>query len=176
MRHCLRRRFAERVDVLTVEIEHVDVDALEAVQQELGVDVEPTPGTLRLIQACALCVRSWQHQAVSPQSLLMGHPGYSTYHVQLEGGAEASVVKTLRGAASSRDSTWACSYTGQAGAEAALPVGRRAGGGLCRRGGRCRGPEGSAGVRVPLHAQVAEVSRALQLERVSIPSVSSQRP
>ena len=38
------------MDVLTVEIEHIDADALVAVQRELGVDVEPTPGTLRLIQ------------------------------------------------------------------------------------------------------------------------------
>jgi phosphoribosylaminoimidazole carboxylase len=44
------REFARGVDVLTVEIEHVDADALAAVQRELGVDVEPTPGTLRLIQ------------------------------------------------------------------------------------------------------------------------------
>ena len=37
--------------MLTVEIEHIDAEALEAVQRNLGVDVEPRPGTLRLIQA-----------------------------------------------------------------------------------------------------------------------------
>ena len=47
---CGCREFARGVDLLTVEIEHIDADALVAVQQELGVDVEPTPGTLRLIQ------------------------------------------------------------------------------------------------------------------------------
>ena len=36
--------------MLTVEIEHIDADALEAVQAELGVDVEPLPATLRVIQ------------------------------------------------------------------------------------------------------------------------------
>ena len=42
---------ARRVDVLTVEIEHVGVDALEAVQQELPLlRVEPSAHTLRIIQ------------------------------------------------------------------------------------------------------------------------------
>jgi len=45
------REFAEGVDVLTVEIEHIDADALEAVHRDLGLDVEPTPAMLRLIQA-----------------------------------------------------------------------------------------------------------------------------
>ena len=38
------------IDVLTVEIEHINVDALEEVQQELGVEIQPTPATLRTIQ------------------------------------------------------------------------------------------------------------------------------
>lgn len=38
------------IDVLTVEIEHINVDALEEVQQELGVEIQPTPSTLRTIQ------------------------------------------------------------------------------------------------------------------------------
>ena len=41
---------ASGVDILTVEIEHVDADALERVARASGVDVEPTPSTLRLIQ------------------------------------------------------------------------------------------------------------------------------
>lgn len=41
---------ASGVDILTVEIEHVDADALEGVARSSGVDVEPTPATLRLIQ------------------------------------------------------------------------------------------------------------------------------
>ena len=41
---------ASGVDILTVEIEHVDADALEEVARASGVDVEPTPSTLRLIQ------------------------------------------------------------------------------------------------------------------------------
>lgn len=44
------RQFAAGVDVLTVEIEHIDADALDAVQAELGVAVEPLPATLRIIQ------------------------------------------------------------------------------------------------------------------------------
>lgn len=44
------RRFARGCDVLTFEIEHVDVDAVEAVARETGVDVQPTPKTIRVIQ------------------------------------------------------------------------------------------------------------------------------
>lgn len=43
-------RFAKTCDVLTVEIEHIDADALESAAQESGVDVEPTPATVRIIQ------------------------------------------------------------------------------------------------------------------------------
>lgn len=39
-----------QVEVLTVEIEHVDVDALETAAAQFSLDVEPTPHTLRLIQ------------------------------------------------------------------------------------------------------------------------------
>ncbi|KAA6420039.1 MAG: phosphoribosylaminoimidazole chloroplastic-like [Trebouxia sp. A1-2] len=44
------KQIAQLVDVLTVEIEHVDVDALESAALQFNVDVEPTPQTLRLIQ------------------------------------------------------------------------------------------------------------------------------
>lgn len=44
------KQIAQLVDVLTVEIEHVDVDALESAASQFNVDVEPTPQTLRLIQ------------------------------------------------------------------------------------------------------------------------------
>lgn len=40
---------AKEVDVVTVEIEHVDVDALDTLVAA-GVDVQPTPQTIRLIQ------------------------------------------------------------------------------------------------------------------------------
>jgi phosphoribosylaminoimidazole carboxylase len=43
-------QFAAGCDVLTVEIEHIDADALEAVSRQLGIDVEPTPSTVRTIQ------------------------------------------------------------------------------------------------------------------------------
>jgi phosphoribosylaminoimidazole carboxylase len=42
--------FATGCDVLTVEIEHINADAMEAAGQVSGVDVEPTPSTLRIIQ------------------------------------------------------------------------------------------------------------------------------
>eukprot|EP00879_Flechtneria_rotunda_P023519 GHRR01024881.1.p1 GENE.GHRR01024881.1~~GHRR01024881.1.p1 ORF type:complete len:496 (+),score=146.15 GHRR01024881.1:746-2233(+) len=42
--------FAGGCDVLTVEIEHVDADAMEEAGRSSGVDIEPTPVTLRIIQ------------------------------------------------------------------------------------------------------------------------------
>jgi phosphoribosylaminoimidazole carboxylase len=44
------RELASRVDVLTVEIEHVDVAALDAVEKEGKVSIHPRPSTIRLIQ------------------------------------------------------------------------------------------------------------------------------
>lgn len=41
---------ARKCDVLTVEIEHVDADALQAVQDKLGVQIYPLPHTIKLIQ------------------------------------------------------------------------------------------------------------------------------
>lgn len=43
-------KLAKKCDVLTVEIEHVDVSALESVQKTLGIDIYPLPETIRLIQ------------------------------------------------------------------------------------------------------------------------------
>ena len=68
------QQLARGVDVLTVEIEHVDADALEAVGLELDIDVEPTPHTLRLIQVklvswgpvlWALSTLVWVHRRLS---------------------------------------------------------------------------------------------------------------
>jgi phosphoribosylaminoimidazole carboxylase len=42
--------FAQGCDLLTVEIEHIDVDALEQAAAAAGIDVQPTPFTLRVIQ------------------------------------------------------------------------------------------------------------------------------
>ena len=44
------RELAAKVDVLTVEIEHVNVDVLEQVQISHGVEVHPHPSTILIIQ------------------------------------------------------------------------------------------------------------------------------
>lgn len=44
------KQFAAGVDVLTVEIEHIDADAMEAAAAVSGIEVQPTPETLRIIQ------------------------------------------------------------------------------------------------------------------------------
>ncbi|KAI0302122.1 Phosphoribosylaminoimidazole carboxylase [Russula brevipes] len=44
------RELAARVDVLTVEIEHINVDVLEDVQFKGEVEVHPSPSTIRIIQ------------------------------------------------------------------------------------------------------------------------------
>lgn len=41
---------ASKCDILTVEIEHVDVDALQAVQKLTGIKIYPIPETIKLIQ------------------------------------------------------------------------------------------------------------------------------
>ncbi|GAB4822141.1 hypothetical protein N2152v2_009187 [Parachlorella kessleri] len=44
------KSFAQGVDLLTVEIEHIDADAMQAVAEQSGVEVQPLPETLRIIQ------------------------------------------------------------------------------------------------------------------------------
>jgi phosphoribosylaminoimidazole carboxylase len=41
---------ASRVNVLTVEIEHVDADALQEVQATTNVEIHPSPSTIKIIQ------------------------------------------------------------------------------------------------------------------------------
>lgn len=48
-------RVQEGVSVLTTEIEHIDADAVEAAAKAAGLDFEPTPHTIRIIQVC-VCV------------------------------------------------------------------------------------------------------------------------
>lgn len=43
-------RFAKEVDILTVEIEHVDVDAMESASLPSDTEIQPLPKTLRIIQ------------------------------------------------------------------------------------------------------------------------------
>ncbi|KAL6001563.1 hypothetical protein ACLOJK_007301 [Asimina triloba] len=43
------REFAKRCGVLTVEIEHVDVDTLEKLEEQ-GIDCQPKASTIRIIQ------------------------------------------------------------------------------------------------------------------------------
>lgn len=44
------RELASKVDVLTVEIEHVNVNILEEIEREGKISVHPTPATIRIIQ------------------------------------------------------------------------------------------------------------------------------
>jgi phosphoribosylaminoimidazole carboxylase len=44
------RELASKVDILTVEIEHVNVEVLESIEREGKVSVQPTPATIRTIQ------------------------------------------------------------------------------------------------------------------------------
>ncbi|KAI6168933.1 Phosphoribosylaminoimidazole carboxylase [Pisolithus thermaeus] len=44
------RELADRADVLTVEIEHVDVRVLEEIESERGIAIHPSPSTIKVIQ------------------------------------------------------------------------------------------------------------------------------
>lgn len=58
------RELAACVDVLTVEIEHVDAAALEAAARDAGVPVHPAPATIRLIQDKLLQKEAMRAQGV----------------------------------------------------------------------------------------------------------------
>ncbi|XP_006457585.1 hypothetical protein AGABI2DRAFT_230061, partial [Agaricus bisporus var. bisporus H97] len=44
------RELASKVDVLTVEIEHVDADALQQIEASTNVEIHPSPSTIKIIQ------------------------------------------------------------------------------------------------------------------------------
>jgi phosphoribosylaminoimidazole carboxylase (NCAIR synthetase) len=44
----------EKVDILTTEIEHINVDAVEAAAAATGLEMEPTAHTIRIIQVTLL--------------------------------------------------------------------------------------------------------------------------
>lgn len=44
------RELAAKVDILTVEIEHVDADALQEIQKSTSVEIHPNPSTIKIIQ------------------------------------------------------------------------------------------------------------------------------
>lgn len=62
--------------MLTVEIEHVDVDALETAAAQFSLDVEPTPHTLRLIQVSQLTNSNKASQLVQHMALASLLPHY----------------------------------------------------------------------------------------------------
>lgn len=67
--------------MLTTEIEHVDVDAIEAATREAGVDCEPTPSTIRIIQ---VRVRAMEvvSMSVVGEVLLVSVVQHAARHVQ----------------------------------------------------------------------------------------------
>lgn len=44
------RKLADNCDILTIEIEHVDTDALKTIQRETGVKIYPSPETIEIIK------------------------------------------------------------------------------------------------------------------------------
>ena len=89
MHECCCRDFAAGVDVLTVEIEHVDVPALEAAARQLAMDIEPTPATLELIQVMSTnlaihqaCKTSGASRGKGPIELSPLCPGLKLFPLQ----------------------------------------------------------------------------------------------
>jgi 5-(carboxyamino)imidazole ribonucleotide synthase len=60
--------FGKNVDVLTIEIEHVNVEALEKLQSE-GVKVYPQPEVIRIIQD-NVCKNNFTEPMAFPQLIL----------------------------------------------------------------------------------------------------------
>ena len=69
------------MDVLTMEIEHIDVDALEYVVLHQGVDVQPRPATLRIIQVRLTGTRSTEGPQAVAASPCARHQVPSTSRV-----------------------------------------------------------------------------------------------
>lgn len=61
------RQFADGLDILTVEIEHIDAGALEGIASHLTV--EPEPATLRIIQVSPVSLLCTVFPISSPPSL-----------------------------------------------------------------------------------------------------------
>jgi len=66
------RELARQCDVLTVEIEHVNADVLEQVEKEGLCEVQPSPGTIRLIQDKYL---QKEYLEGNPRCAVRGSPG-----------------------------------------------------------------------------------------------------
>jgi len=60
---------ASKVDVLTVEIEHVDVSVLEKVQESSYIQIHPSPSTIRIIQDKYLQKQHLRYPACRLQSI-----------------------------------------------------------------------------------------------------------
>lgn len=75
------RELAEKADVLTVEIEHVDADVLAQVQADGLCAVQPAPGTIKLIQDKYLQKKHLQARgiAVAPFAAVPEHPTHEDW-------------------------------------------------------------------------------------------------
>lgn len=94
--------FGREVDVLTIEIEHVNVDALEQLERE-GVAVFPSARALRIIQDKGLQKQfySEHHIPTAPFSLIEGKPNASQFPMVQKlrkGGYDGKGVQVLRDA------------------------------------------------------------------------------
>lgn len=58
-------QLAEKVDILTVEIEHVDVDVLDKVAQSQKVQIHPNPSTIRVVQDKYIQKKHFQKAAIA---------------------------------------------------------------------------------------------------------------
>ncbi|CAH2351384.1 phosphoribosylaminoimidazole carboxylase [[Candida] railenensis] len=56
---------AKKCDVLTVEIEHVDADALQALSDKTGIEIYPLPQTIKLIQDKYLQKEHFQEHGIA---------------------------------------------------------------------------------------------------------------
>ncbi len=97
-------QFGRTVDVLTFEIESVNVDALEALEKE-GITVYPSSGTLRKIQDKGVQKQFYTDQNIptatfkkytSPKEILKDTPSYPFVWKSCQGGYDGKGVSIIR--------------------------------------------------------------------------------
>lgn len=90
------KQLAEQADYITVEIEHLNADALEAIEKS-GIPVNPAPATIRLIQD-KFKQKEYLHQAGVPLASFMNVADKQAALAALETFGGKMLLKTRHGA------------------------------------------------------------------------------
>ena len=91
------QQVAQGADVVTVEIEHVNVDALQALEEDHGVIVRPSARVLRIIQDKYLQKNHFSHNSNIPLPKYMATPSIASIQQAAETLGLPIMLKSRRG-------------------------------------------------------------------------------